>query len=261
MNIVNLGKNSPKIKELKKLELNKYRVQSGLFLVENHNTFFDALKSGFYPQEIYVTEEFLSDKQGELEKFLQKTKQNIPVFQISAPMNKHFSSLETPSGLAAVYPLPTMSEKIKGSVIYLNGLNDPGNVGTIIRSAVSFGIENIVIDEKCADPFGPKTISATKDAIFKVKIFKDKNREIIKQLQKQTTIVCATVSQNNTELSEVFKKTGDYCIVIGSEARGIDDEILALSHTNVCIKTSDKIESLNAACAASIFLYEFFRRN
>lgn len=260
MKILSLGKNSPKIKELKKLALNKYRVQSGLFLVENHNTFFDAVKSGFYPREIYVTGEFLSDKQGEMERALQKTKQNIPVFQISEMMNKHFSSLETPSGLAAIYPLPMMEKKIKGSVIYLNGLNDPGNVGTIIRSAVSFGIENIVVDEKCADPFGPKTISATKDAIFKAKIFKDKNRELINQLQKQTTIVCATVSQNNTELSKVFKKTGDYCIVIGSEAHGIDSEILALSRANVCIKTSDKIESLNAACATSIFLYEFFNR-
>lgn len=241
------SKDNAKIKKLKKLQLAKYREEFRLFVVENYKTITDAAASGYMPKELYGTEEFFSDYR---ETF------GIEACVVDEKTFASFSSLETPSGVAAVFEKKVASEVVGEHVLYLNGIADPGNLGTIIRSALAFGVKDIVVDEKCADVFSPKTVSAAKDAIFKVRILEDNKKHIFNSLHKNRTIISAALHTSGKAPHAIFKPQTRYCLVVGNEGRGIDADILDASHEYCTIPMSGEIESLNAATAASILLYE-----
>ena len=140
----------------------------------------------------------------------------------------------------------------KSSVIYLNGINDPGNMGTILRSALAFNFVNIVLDKNCVDIYNQKTINAAKDAIFKLNIIKDEKGN---WLDKNKLPIYITSSHSELILDK-FKPAKEFCLVLGNESHGVDKKITKLAKANLKIEISSKIESLNVAVAASILFYE-----
>jgi RNA methyltransferase, TrmH family len=170
-------------------------------------------------------------------------------------LNKHFSNLDTPSGITAIYNIKE-KELDKSSVIYLNGVSDPGNLGTILRSALAFDFANIALDENCVDVYNPKVISAAKDAIFKLNIAEDKTGNWLKNNKLPIYI---TSSQKGENLAK-FKPAKAFCLVLGSESHGISPDIMKLAESNIKINISSKIESLNVAAAAAILFYEFRKK-
>lgn len=237
------------IKILKKLSSKKYREEFGLFSVENFVIISDALKSGYDFESLFVSASFASKHQDKLEELLQKNKSDN-LFLISDKINKFYSELETPSGITAVYKIKEKTIS-KTSVVYLNGISDPGNMGTIMRSALAFDFVNFVLDENCVDIYNSKTISAAKDAIFKLNIVSDKNFEFLKKIKLP---IYAASAVNGNDLKK-FKAVENFCLVLGSESHGIDEEIIKMSKFNLKIQISDKIESLNVAAAAAIIFY------
>lgn len=242
------------IKILEKLNTKKYRQKLERFTVENLAIIYDAQRAGYDFESLFVTEEFVNSHRDKLE-YLEKQTQSNNFYLISSKINKHYSSLDTSSGITAVYKIKT-SKLDNSSVIYLNGINDPGNLGTIMRSALAFNFVNLVLDKNCVDIYNPKVISAAKDAIFKLNIIEDQNGA---WLANNKLPIYTTAVNQGLALGE-FKPTPIFCLVLGSESHGISPTIMKQAQMSLKIKISNKIESLNVAMAASIIFYELSQK-
>jgi RNA methyltransferase, TrmH family len=242
------------IKLLGKLSLKKYRQEFGQFMVENFIIIFDALVSGFDFESVFVTQEFI-DKHPDEVRFLQKQSKAKNFYLIDEKINKSYSELDTPSGITAVYNFKT-KELSASSVVYLNGISDPGNLGTIMRNCLAFGFENLVLDKICADVYNSKTINAAKDSVFKLNISEDGDGAWLEQT---VLPIYATSSHCGNNLS-AFKAAPNFCLVLGSESHGVDQQILNRAAETIRIEMSDQIESLNVASSAAILLYELGKK-
>jgi TrmH family RNA methyltransferase len=238
------------IKLLEKLNSKKSRQESKKFIVENLAIIFDALKAGYDFEALFITEDFANKHQSELQ-YLQSNSKSKNFYLIDDKLNKHYSNLDTPSGITAIYSIKP-KELNKTSVVYLNGISDPGNLGTIMRSALAFNFVNLVLDKHCVDVYNSKVISAAKDAIFKLNIIEDRAG---KWLQDNKLPVYAASAHDGVNLAE-FKPLKAFCLVLGSESHGINPEILEIAKKSLKIEISEKIESLNVAAAAAILFYE-----
>jgi TrmH family RNA methyltransferase len=207
------------IQLLKKLALKKYRRQENEFTVENLTIIYDALAGGNDFEALFVTSEFINKNLNKFEHLLNNSKISF-YYLIDEKLNKHYSQLETPSGITAVYKINPGTLAKSQSVIYLNGINDPGNVGTIMRTALAFGFNNIIVDETCADIYNAKTISAAKDSIFKLNIIEDRDLTWLKK-NKNNLAIYATSSHDGTDLNK-FKTAKEFCLVLGSESHGLN---------------------------------------
>jgi TrmH family RNA methyltransferase len=167
---------------------------------------------------------------------------------------RRLSTLTTPSGPVAVFPFVDVSEeevlRRSGCVVLLHGLQDPGNVGTIIRSAHAFGA-GVALSEGTADLYNPKTVRATMGSIFHVSLCREvETGEFLKEAREAGFLTVAAVSRGG-EAPESF--AGRVVLVIGAEGSGLPDEVVEVCERRVSIPASS--ESLNAAISASILLY------
>lgn len=246
-----------KIKLLKKLRLKKYRNQFDEFVIENAVIIKDALTAGIQPESLFMTGAFVNENKHWITSVLQSS----PIkeyYEINEAINKTFSELVTPPGIAAIYKKIHLPITYDSHVIYFNGINDPGNVGTILRSALAFGLKNIVVDESCADIYNSKTLQAAKDSIFKLRITEDKERAVLKNIKTKMKIFSTRMQQ--AEKIEILKQEKKICLVLGSESHGVSEEVQSLSDGFVKIDMSKEVESLNVASAAAILFYQLAGR-
>lgn len=262
--IVIASKDNAKIKTLRLLRQKKYRDENGKFLVENAIIIRDAAKAGVVFDAIFVTKNFIENDKEMFNLIVHNTKSS-KCYLIDEKINKSFSSLDTAPGIAAVYFKPKSKIDFTGPIIYLNAINNPGNVGAILRSALAFGLKNIVIDEHSADVYNPKTISAAKDTIFKLNVEFDKNREFLINLKKMSiqggSASSWPIFATRLEMSmglDILKKQKLFCVILGSESHGVDKEIQEISDDFIRIPISEEIESLNVAASAAIIFYEIY---
>jgi len=253
------SKDNEKIKTLKKLGVKKYRNKLNKFLVENLTIVYDALKNGNQPESLFITKSFFDNKSLKMQFILDNI--NIEsIFLISEEVNKSFSKLKTPSGIVAIY---IKEKEVKLSldkeILYLNGINNPGNLGTILRSAVAFGINEVVIDESCADLYNSKTIQSAKDAPFKLNIVFDKKQKILKEINEKMDIFITAID-GGKDASGLFKNKNKFCVVFGSESHGVNEAVRRISNKVVNIRSNSDMESLNVAVSAGIILYEIYNK-
>ncbi len=247
-----LSRQNNQIKCLRKLSLKKYRHQTNTFTVENLAIIFDALKSDYTFKELFVTQDFI-DRHKEKFQYLQKHAASAEYYLINEPLNKYASQLDTPAGIIAVYEQTPSNLDQSQSAVYLNGIKDPGNLGTILRTALAFNVPNIIVDPTCVDVYNFKTISAAKDSIFKLNITEDKQGTWLKEHKDIWPIYVAN-SQGGVALSKV-KGARKFCLVLGNESHGVSKDIIKLADKNIYIEISEQIESLNVATAAAILLH------
>lgn len=238
------------LKLLKKLALKKYRQEQELFVVENLTIIKDALAAGFNFETLFVTPDFVTRNIDKFQ-FLHENS-DAPYYLVEENLNRHYSQLETPSGIAALYHFPKNNMISDDSVVYLNAVSDPGNLGTILRTALAFNFKNIILDANCVDVFNTKTISAAKDSIFKLNILKDEDGSWIRSCQLPIYI---TSSHGDSNLDD-FKAAIKFCLVLGNESHGTSEVINKMAVKKIKIDISDKIESLNVGVAAGILLYK-----
>jgi TrmH family RNA methyltransferase len=225
-----------KIKNLKKLNTKKYRDIEGKFLVEGKHLIMEAHKSG------YLEEVFISEKE--------ELKLNIPISSASNEVLKYISELETPTMLGIC---KKKQDKIKGNkILILDDIRDPGNLGTIIRSAVAFNVDTIIMGSECTDLYNSKVLRATEGLLFKINIVKENLTEIIPKLKKEGYFIYASTLSNQNNL----EKKSKFAIIVGNEGMGIKKEILELADSFITIPMNEACESLNVAVATSILLYE-----
>lgn len=228
--------NNPKIKNLIKLKDKKYRDLTNSFIVEGDHLVREALKKNLV-MEIYS----LNDED-----------YGVPSIKITEVVMKRVSMQVSISPVIAL--CKKMEEKdILGPTLILDGIQDPGNLGTIIRSAVAFSMPNIILSDDAVDLYNPKVIRSTEGMIFHVNVVRRNLREFLPTLKKDYQIIGTDVRKgvNIKDLS----LNSNYGIVIGSEGSGMGVS-REFCDTFIKIPMSDKCESLNAGVSASIIMYE-----
>ena len=238
------------IKLLKKLVTKKYRLEYGKFSVENLKIILDALRDGYDFETLFVSRDFINRHLDSFNFLQEKSQASYCI--IDEAIFSHFSQLDTPAGIIAIYRIPETKKITNDSVIYLNNIADPGNMGTILRTALAFNFKNIVLDSTCVDLYNAKTISAAKNSFFRLNIFEDKDGSWIANNKLPIYI---TSSHGDTDLDN-FKAHDKFCLVLGNESHGVSPAIENLARRKIKINISDNIESLNVSVAAAILFYK-----
>ena len=240
-----------KIKLIRSLHLKKYRKLNGLFVAEGVINVFDLLKSKLKPDSLYVTEKGYRKFKNELN--------NIAFEVITGKQMEMITLLKTPSDILAVFELPeeamTEPKDIQDYILMLDNIKDPGNLGTIIRTADWFGIKNIVCSPETVDAFNPKVVQATMGSLARVNINYTDLTEFLKSAE---NINIYGAYLNGTPVKSV-EKPGKGIIIIGSEAHGISNYLQPYVSHRITIPGEGNAESLNASVAAAILCYEFKR--
>lgn len=232
---------NPKVIFWAKLKMKKYRDIEHLFIVESEHLVAEALKKGIV-KEIITTED---------------TQYPVPTYNVSIDIMKRISTLTTPSKIMAVCEF-LMPDDIKGNILILDHIQDPGNLGTIIRSAVAFNFETIIVSEDTVDFYNDKVIRSSEGMIFNINLIKDNLLSIIPMLKEKGYKIYGTDVKNGKNIKEV--KNNKCAFIIGSEGKGICIEVKELCDDFIYINMSKECESLNAAVASSIIMYEVFNR-
>ena len=233
--------NNPKVTYWTKLKMKKYRDEEHLFIVESENLVNEALKKGIV-NEIITTE----DKE-----------YNVDTYNVTKEIMAKISSLVTPSKVMAVCNF-ILSEDIKGNILLLDHLQDPGNLGTIIRSAVAFDFQTIIVSEDTVDVYNDKVIRSSEGMIFSVNFLKKNLVTFIPYLKSIGYKIYGTDVIKGKNIKSVNEKK--VAFVIGSEGKGVSSEVKGLCDDFIYIDMNKKCESLNAAVASSIIMYDIFSR-
>lgn len=245
---------SPKNKmvcDLKKLKTKKYREQSGTFLAEGYRNVCDSMEKKA-PKLILLEKNFQEPV---------SLPEGVEVYRVSEEILKEICDTKTPQGIAAVFEIPKEKEISVHSVLLLNGVSDPGNLGTILRTALAAGFTDIILDEQCADAYAPKVVRSAMSAIFSLNLIRVKNlAEPISDLQQKGIQVYGAALSDSAESLYETSFSEDVALLFGSEANGISEELLALCDCLYIIPMQEEIESLNVAVAAGISMYEVLRR-
>lgn len=166
---------------------------------------------------------------------------------------KKISTTKSPTNLIGIIEEPkinTNAFKNMQKIALIDGIKDAGNLGTIIRSAVAFSIDGIILFNDCVDTYNTKTIRATAQNIFKIPIIKTKDINFIKELKKTHKLISTVVNSNKDFSQTLFD--GNFIISFGSEANGISKEIANISDEKITFKMDNGVESLNLGVCASI---------
>lgn len=243
------------VKHTKKLLERSGRREHGQFIIEGKRLVHDAIENG-------ADIEYILFEQGTDVSL----SEGIISYELS---HKAFSSLKTTvnsQGILAVVNMPAKSDFIPASAdkcmyIYLDGISDPGNMGTIIRTADACGADGVVLSENCVDVYNPKVVRSTMASIFNVPLyFDDTERSVLKKLAEYDVKIVSGSLQGDKSIYDVDFK-GKSTVVIGNEANGITNEVISLSTELVKIPIIGKAESLNAAVACAVMAYERLRQN
>ncbi|MFD1067449.1 TrmH family RNA methyltransferase [Oceanobacillus locisalsi] len=244
MNIVITSAKNEKIKALKKLHQRKYRKQTNTFLIEGDHLIEEALVSDWLTLEIIVSEEGT----------VPEIAKHLPVTEVTRQVFKELSFTASPQGVMAVVEIKT-EEAIDGEfIVLLDAVQDPGNTGTIIRTADAAGADGVILGSGCVDLYNDKVIRSTQGSIFHLPVLHADLDEEADRLKKAGYTVWATALEKaeNYKNLTVPQKTA---VILGNEGAGVKDSLLEKADERVTIPIFGKAESLNVSIAAGILLY------
>ncbi len=231
-----------KIKEIKKLSNKKYRDILDLFIVEGEHLVNEAYKSG-YLKEVLLVED---------------SNFNIDINKtyVSKKVMKSISMLESPSNVLGICNKLNESKELGDNILILDNIQDPGNLGTIIRSSIAFNVSSIILSEDTVDIYNDKVIRSSQGMMFNINIYRTNIIEKINELKDKGYFIYGTDVKAGIELKSIVKKDKSV-IIIGNEGQGINEDIKNLCDQFIYINMNNKCESLNASVATSIILYLF----
>ena len=229
------------IKELVKLKEKKYRDETKTFIVETKHLVLEAYRAGLIIELILEQNEVFP--------------LDVPTTYVSKEVLKKISSLDTPSKVMAVVKKREYDNVLGEKILILDKIQDPGNLGTIIRSAVAFDIDTIVCSKDTVDVYNPKGVRASQGMMFHIPIIVKEPVNFIHELKNKDYKIVGTKVTNGHDVrtSSIYSH---FALVIGNEGQGISKNIDELCDEYLYIKMNGNCESLNASVAASILMYE-----
>ena len=230
-----------KIKSIKKLREKKYRDIEGLFIVEGKNLVMEAYKNNLLKTLIVLDNSSFN--------------LSIETIRVSENVMKYLSELNTPNGIMGV--CHKKNNVLSGDrVVILDDIQDPGNLGTIIRSSVAFNVDTLVLSRDCVDLYNSKVIRATQGMLFKLNIVIVSDIvDFVSDLKCKNYKIYSTRVNGGNSLKTI-EKSSRFAIIMGNEGRGVRESLMDLSDTYIYIDMNPSCESLNVGCATSIILYE-----
>ncbi|MBR6534494.1 MAG: RNA methyltransferase [Clostridia bacterium] len=262
------AKNNQRVVYTSKLLQKKYREQFCEFSVCGKKLVYEASLRKMSARKIFTTEEFLNKNREYFATVTDIIGKNAEIIVTNDEIMRKISGEEAPEGILCTFGCIDKSEKIdkiynntlchgiKGGIIILDSMRDPGNMGTVIRSAYAFGVGLIVASPDCADIYSPKVQRGAMGASFSQNIMFADTRSTVRQLRENGfDVYAAALHRNSRELCSVpvNEKTA---FVIGNEANGLPDDVIELCSGSVIIPISPDSESLNASVAASVIMWE-----
>ena len=240
--------NSPmneKVKNWAKLQQKKYRDQTGQFLIEGEHLIGEALKAGVV--------ELLLVEAGRTNPFHQEKEAIV----CSESVMRKLSANVSGAWLIAVCAQKVSRKSRNSRIVALDGVQDPGNVGTIIRTAVAFGFDQVLLSPDCADVYNEKCVRSTQGALFHIAMSRTELIPALNELKELGVTVIGTALQGAQPLSEL-PVSENIAVVLGNEGQGIRPATLDICDQRALIEMSS-FESLNVAVAAGICLYRYRR--
>ncbi len=235
------SKDNEKIKEIKRLHKPKYRNIHGKFIVETEHLVEEASKAGLIDYLVIEEGSYINvDK---------------PKLIVTKEVMKYLSKLESPSKFLAVCNKKKPKEDLGTKVLIADAIQDPGNLGTIIRSALALNYDSVVISEDSVDVYNEKVIRATQGAFFHINIVDMVITEEICEMKEDGYKLLGTKVDSGTDVKFV-DKPDKFAIIVGNEGRGVKKELLDICDKHIFIPTDPDSESLNVGVAASILMYE-----
>ena len=230
-----------KIKKLKKLNSKKYRDLNGLFLVDGEHLVREAYNSG-YLEELILLEgaSFNLD---------------VKTSYVTSDVMKYISDLDSPNGIMGV--CRKKDSKLSGDrIVILDDIQDPGNLGTIIRSCVAFNVDTLVMSSGCVDLYNPKVIRSTQGMLFKLNIIVVSDIDkFVNDLKCKNYKIYSTKVNGGNSLKSI-EKSSRFAIIMGNEGNGVRASLNELADSYIYIDMNASCESLNVGVATSIILYE-----
>lgn len=236
--------NNPTIKEISKLKNKKYRDLTNTYLAEGEHLVEEAYKNNILTKIILLEDTICN--------------YDIEKIYVTKEVMKKLTELDTPNKIIGILkkntPLP-----IGNKILILDNIQDPGNLGTIIRSSVAFDIDTIVLSPNTVDIYNPKVIRSTQGMIFYTNIITLELKEFINEIKTKNYTIFGTNVRNGKNIKEITLPE-KFALVLGNEGQGVSKEIESLCDDNIYIKMSSKCESLNVSVATSILLYEVYNK-
>ena len=255
-----ISKDNKLIKHIKKLKEKKHRDEAKEYIIEGVKLIDEAMNENAKINQIVVCEG--CESSGLIETHLKYEMAKYDLVLVPENIIKVISSVENPQGILAIVKKEDDIEDIDFSqdiIVALDDVQDPGNLGTILRTIDSVGLSQVLISKGTTDCFSPKVVRSTMGAIFRLKVIECENLEnTLKEIQKSDYKIMVTSLEAKKNIYNV-----DYnkkVIVVGNEANGVSKKIQRLANEKVIIPMFGKTESLNVSVATSIILYEYVRR-
>mgnify|MGYP003289921791 CR=1 FL=1 len=235
--------NNDFIKNICKLKQKKYRDEERKFIVEGYHLVEEAKE---YLKLVLITD--IKDKVEGVENIL-----------VTKDVINKISQTQTPQNIVGICSYFDNSNiEYNGRILLLDDLQDPGNIGTLIRSSLGFGIDLIVLSKNSVDIYNDKLIRSTQGAIFKVKIIEEDLFKVINEIKNNNIKVFGTSLKDGTNLNS-FEKINKYALVLGNEGNGVRQEVLDVCDKNIFIEMDRKLESLNVGVSGSIIMHYFYK--
>lgn len=251
-NIINITSTSNEtIKYFISLNDKKTRMNAKRFIVEGYHLVNEASKTN-------LLEAIISTDEKELKKI-----NNVRRYLVNDAIINKIATTKNPQNILGIvkmldHNITNLLPIIKGNktkLIMLDDVNDPGNLGTIIRTAAGLGYDGIIMSPNTVDLYNEKVIRSTQGVMFKIPIIKANLQEVIKMLKKEKVFCIGTALTNAKDVKHITKKD-KFAICLGNEAKGISKEVLDNMDENVKIAMKNDVESLNVSIAAGIIMYE-----
>ena len=254
------SKDNELIKKIRSLKEKKYRDIENCYIIEGIKLVKEAIAEKAVIKNIIICEENLNSEDLDKETLYEIAKYDV--IYVTENVFNLITDVKTPQGIIAVIEKNNEKKEIDYSqdiIIALDGIQDPGNLGTILRTVDSANLNQIILSKDVADPYNPKVVRSTMGAIFRVNILEVEDlKETLNKIKAHNFKVMVTALDAKKSIYNVEYK--NKVIVIGNEANGVTKEVQAIADEKVKIPMLGKTESLNASVATGIMIYEYVRR-
>ncbi len=236
---------------IKSLHQKKYRKENGIFIIEGIKSIEEFILSNYQVHSIYYLTQYQS--------LLTALPANIKLFEVNNAELDKISTLQTPQGILALVHIPkpevlSIASLKNAFTLVLDGVQDPGNMGTIIRTADWFGFKQIICSNNCVEVYNPKTVQATMGSLCRVSIFYEDLNLVLKDIE---IPIFGAVLDGKSMYKTDWGKEG--LVILGNEGQGITPEVMKLINNPVTIPRTGSAESLNVAISAAILCADINR--
>ena len=237
--------NNDRIKDIIKLKDRRNRKLEHKFIIEGEHLVEEAIKNNII-DTIIIKENYNFNT-------------DLPCFYVTENVMDKLTDMDSSCNIIAVCNIKEKSV-IGTKILMLDDIQDPGNLGTIVRSAMAFNVDTIILSPETVDIYNSKVLRATQGMIFHINIVVKDLKEEITNLKNNNITIYGTSVTNGESLYNINLNKDNYCLIMGNEGNGVKPELLDLCDKNIYIDMNNKVESLNVGVATSIILYELNRK-